>query len=30
MFLDGPTFGMAFRRMFDLLDSLNKEDRNWK
>ena len=21
MFLDGPTFGMAFRRMFDLLDS---------
>jgi len=28
MFLDGPTFGMAFRRMFDLLDSLDEEDRN--
>jgi hypothetical protein len=28
MFLDGPTFGMAFRRMFDLLDSLEEEDQN--
>ena len=28
MFLDGPTFGMAFRRMFDLLNSLNEYDRN--
>jgi hypothetical protein len=28
MFLDGPTFGMAFRRMFDLLDSLDEVDRN--
>ena len=26
MFLVRPTFGMAFRRMFDLLDSLDEED----
>ena len=26
MFLDGLTFGMAFRRMFDLLDSLEEDD----
>ena len=28
MFLDGPTFGMAFRRIFDLLNSLDEEDQN--
>ena len=28
MFLDGPAFGMVFRRMFDLLDSLDEEDQN--
>jgi hypothetical protein len=27
MFVDGPNFGMAFRRVLDLFDSLDKDDR---
>ncbi len=28
MFLDGPNFGTAFRRIFDLYDSLDEDDRS--
>ena len=28
MFIDGPNFGTAFRRVFDLFDSLDEDDRS--